>query len=454
MERKFLHELVRDMEKEMRIYREKRDGKYADNWSIMLRDHTGVRRKFAAFRDKDATRTFGGKLEKLIDFRRAGRQLDNDLTEWLGSLPTKIISRLATHNVVDRFENHTLKPLMIAQSITPKFSKYETLEVTSGHLADYRRHLEAKERNSHHIHDTITNCAKIIRNRGWTCAGEVSTPGIEAYLSDMREGGASARWTNSALVAIKSFINWMIREERMPNNPAKRIDKYNENKDRRRKRRPLSSREISDLISAAVSGKYHHGLEGNERALIYRLALTTGLRYNEIFTLGVNDFSLANRPPSVSIRAENEKSGRGETLPLPKDLAADLVEYFIKSDGADNSQISLFAEIISNRKLAFPGMQPDKGADMLHRDLDAAGINWRSNEQGETVDFHSLRHTFGTMLAKRGVHPKVAQDLMRHSTINLTMNLYTHTILDDRAKATEGLLDLSGEDGNTASAAC
>ena len=73
---------------------------------------------------------------------------------------------------------------------------------------------------------------------------------------------------------------------------------------------------------------------------------------------------------------------------------------------------------------------------------------------GETVDFHSLRHTFGTMLAKRGVHPKVAQDLMRHSTINLTMNLYTHTILDDRAKATEGLLDLPEEDENKASAAC
>ncbi len=54
-----------------------------------------------------------------------------------------------------------------------------------------------------------------------------------------------------------------------------------------------------------------------------------------------------------------------------------------------------------------------------------------------------LRHTFGTLLAASGVHPKTAQELMRHSDINLTMSRYTHTFRGQEAKAVESLPDLS-----------
>ncbi len=63
------------------------------------------------------------------------------------------------------------------------------------------------------------------------------------------------------------------------------------------------------------------------------------------------------------------------------------------------------------------------------------------------VDFHSLRHTFGTALAKAGVAPKVAMDLMRHSDINLTMRLYSHTVLTDRASALATVPSLSFDVG-------
>ena len=43
------------------------------------------------------------------------------------------------------------------------------------------------------------------------------------------------------------------------------------------------------------------------------------------------------------------------------------------------------------------------------------------------VDFHALRHTFATMLAAANVHPRTAMELLRHSKIELTMKIYTHT---------------------------
>ena len=50
-----------------------------------------------------------------------------------------------------------------------------------------------------------------------------------------------------------------------------------------------------------------------------------------------------------------------------------------------------------------------------------------------------VRHTFATLLARGGVTPAVAQKLMCHSDIRLTMNTYTHLELADTAGAVAGL---------------
>jgi len=71
---------------------------------------------------------------------------------------------------------------------------------------------------------------------------------------------------------------------------------------------------------------------------------------------------------------------------------------------------------------------------MFKADLEAAGIAY-VDAAGHVADFHSLRHSFISMLAAGGVHPKLAQTLARHSDINLTMSRYSHTVLSDEADA-------------------
>jgi hypothetical protein len=62
---------------------------------------------------------------------------------------------------------------------------------------------------------------------------------------------------------------------------------------------------------------------------------------------------------------------------------------------------------------------------------------------GRYADFHSLRHTTGSLLAASGVHPKVAQSIMRHSDINLTMSRYSHILRGQESEVIAGLPDLS-----------
>lgn len=75
---------------------------------------------------------------------------------------------------------------------------------------------------------------------------------------------------------------------------------------------------------------------------------------------------------------------------------------------------------------------------ILNRDLAMAGIP-KKDERGRTVDLHAMRHTFGTLLSKHGVAPRTAQAAMRHSSMDLTMNVYTDPKLLDVAGALERL---------------
>jgi integrase len=55
------------------------------------------------------------------------------------------------------------------------------------------------------------------------------------------------------------------------------------------------------------------------------------------------------------------------------------------------------------------------------------------------VRFHDLRHLCATLLLSQGVHPKVAQELLGHSTVSVTLDTYSHVAPALAVKATRTL---------------
>ena len=47
------------------------------------------------------------------------------------------------------------------------------------------------------------------------------------------------------------------------------------------------------------------------------------------------------------------------------------------------------------------------------------------------LNFHGLGHSCATYLIKQGVNIKVIQDLLGHSNVSITLNMYTHTKITD-----------------------
>lgn len=129
------------------------------------------------------------------------------------------------------------------------------------------------------------------------------------------------------------------------------------------------------------------------------------------------------------LEAAHEKNRKGSIIPLRPDLAAELKTH-------------LDAQAVppkpSSRLLAVPLHL----VRHLTADLEAAGIP-KVDKRGFILDVHALRHTFGTNLAKGGVHPRVAQELMRHADSRLTANIYTHVVLGDATDALNALPKLA-----------
>jgi integrase len=44
------------------------------------------------------------------------------------------------------------------------------------------------------------------------------------------------------------------------------------------------------------------------------------------------------------------------------------------------------------------------------------------------IRFHDMRHSAATLLLSMGIHPKVVQELLGHSEISMTMDIYSHVM--------------------------
>ncbi len=55
------------------------------------------------------------------------------------------------------------------------------------------------------------------------------------------------------------------------------------------------------------------------------------------------------------------------------------------------------------------------------------------------IRFHDLRHTAATLMLGRGVHPKVVSEMLGHSQISITLDLYSHVTPTMQRQATAAL---------------
>lgn len=78
-------------------------------------------------------------------------------------------------------------------------------------------------------------------------------------------------------------------------------------------------------------------MTGADRAMLYRLAVETGLRFRELASLSWADLNLEGKSPTVRVQAAYAKNRRSDTLPLKPTTAPILERWRDCSTAADRS---------------------------------------------------------------------------------------------------------------------
>jgi len=136
----------------------------------------------------------------------------------------------------------------------------------------------------------------------------------------------------------------------------------------------------------------------------YRVALKfilrTGLRNREVRSLRGVDINLEDETYLV-----RSKSGNLDRLPLPRDMIKDVKQR------TNNGQL-------------FPNLRAERLNICLKRGCERLEIKTK-------VRVHTLRHIFCTTLLKKGVPLQIVSRLMRHASVAITDEVYSHFLIDD-----------------------
>lgn len=396
-------------------YRDKMTGEYreSEKWyvGIML---NGREIRIPAFSDKRASDELGRKINDLAAFKAARRALPPDMARWLDTLYGPTRRRLARHGLIDRQSAASFKTLR-------------------DHLADYRTALSEQERTPDYVQKSCWRIERVIDGIGAQALPDLSAAAVSRYLAARRKlprkkGGLSIKSANHYLGCVKGFCNWMIRDGRAGVNPVEYLEALNANTDRKHERRAMDPDELLTLLTATRRGPERHGMTAEARYWLYRLAVETGLRSGELRSLTRASFDLSDTTAAtVTIAAKSAKNRKAATLPIRPATATDLTAYL-----ADKLPLAA----------AFTMPRPEKVVVMLREDLAAAEIPY-SDAAGCVADFHSLRASFATMLVHGGTDINTAKDLMRHSTIGMTADIYAKKVRRADAVAVEALPDFA-----------
>ena len=184
--------------------------------------------------------------------------------------------------------------------------------------------------------------------------------------------------------------------------------------------------------------------EKNDRECAYLLAITMGLRRGEICGLSWGDVDFENGILDVShsydtlgnLKGTKTKAGM-RLLPLPENVAEALREHkkAQKERYDRTNQWRKPEEGYIEQTDGSPVISDISGGRVLPSNLSRWWTEDRAKYGLEGWCLHELRHTYLTMLALSGVHPKVMQELAGHYSSQITMDIYTHVNMDAKREA-------------------
>jgi integrase len=197
--------------------------------------------------------------------------------------------------------------------------------------------------------------------------------------------------------------------------------------------RPTYSAELARSFLAAVAD---HPLEA-----VFVLAITTGMRKGEILALkwDAADLDRGTLQVRANLRQVDQAIAQTKTASSRRRIQlTDRAVAALKRQRARQAEARLRAGadwqdlgLVFATATGGPLRGNHVNDTTLPRILRAAGL--------PRIRFHDLRHSAATLLLEEGMHPKIVSEMLGHSTIAITLDLYSHVTPTMQRQATEAM---------------
>ena len=251
---------------------------------------------------------------------------------------------------------------------------------------------------------------------------EVRTIQVEAWLRTLPLAKSSCAKIRNLMSVV---FNHACRYELFDRNP---IDLVRQSAKRRKVPIVLIPAEIKALVD---------NLSIRERTLVL-LAVSTGLRQSEMFGLKWEDIDLTQGNMSVTrsivygVVGPCKTEASQKPVPIHPLLADALLEWrkCARYTAADDW-------VFASRRCR--GRRPYWGQAILRKYIRPVALRLGIQKQ---FGWHTFRHTYSTLLRSVGTEFKVMQELLRHSTLRSTLDVYTQAVTPAKHAAQAAVVSL------------
>ncbi len=267
------------------------------------------------------------------------------------------------------------------------------------------------------------------------------------FINKLKDDGYSYSTIHKAFVLLNECMKYALENKKIAENPCTGVKKPSKTNFQTKTIRFLDEEEIEMFVKAATAVR-PDGRPYYMYGLIACLDIYTGLRCGELAALQWKDidfnnkYIVVNKTISTTYEYENDGTKRKRKVQCVETTKTDIGNRIVNMNTKSIKILEKLKErcgedfnpeyfIVSN---SLQCRSVDVISDAYTNIAEAAGIK---NHLG----IHTLRHTFASLLIKKGVDIKIVSELLGHKDVAFTYNTYVHLINEQKAKAVE-LLDL------------
>lgn len=239
---------------------------------------------------------------------------------------------------------------------------------------------------------------------------------------DGKPGGLAARTRRQIHAVLRSALTRAVEDQIIAHNPAAVFKK---------KRLPKIERHDPTVLSAGQSVRLLAAIRHSRVYWPVLIALTTGMRRGEVLALRWRHIDLDRGVVSVVGSLEQTKTGlRFKSTKTDKERAVALPGYAVDELRRLKVQQAEELLVLGGRQdgdtlaCARADGEPLQPRSLTHE----FSVLMSRMKDIPRVRFHDLRHSAATQLLTLGVHPKIVQERLGHTTISTTLDLYSHVV--------------------------